>query len=252
MNNFRYSFPYHLGEMKQKFPFPLIKSTLFRRREKERTKGVDVSLLSLKCFQPFKLHFIPIQISIRAISKAKLLLLIGLLSLLASSSTLAKKAPKKPLILQMEVSHPRNTDQISLIFKGNKVQLVTNTSSYQKGRVRLGVFHHPLNGKLTALRNSIEQYRQRLQKKPPKKASMSPMPLFFILTSRKSGMDTPTLKLLKGFFIKCGRLHGVVLPVPSTQKNKMPLCVLYKQTKLNLKRKQKVKRKKEPCFQRKT
>ena len=163
-----------------------------------------LSLKCLKCLQPFKLHFIfiPIQISIRAISKAKLLLLIGLLLFLASSSTLAKKAPKKPLILQMEVSHPRNTDQISLIFKGNKVQLVTNTSSYQKGRVRLGVFHHPLNGKLTALRNSIEQYRQRLQKNPPKESLHIPHAPVLYINEQEIRHGHPYSKALKRIFYK--------------------------------------------------
>ena len=66
---------------------------------------------------------------------------------------------KKPLVLQWEVAHLRNTDQISLIFKKQSVKLVTNTSSYQKGRtVRLGQFESPLNSQLQTLKEQINQY----------------------------------------------------------------------------------------------
>ena len=65
----------------------------------------------------------------------------------------SSSSEKKPLVLQWEVSHSRNTDQISLIFRQKSVELVTNTSSYQKGRVaRLGRFAFPLNSKLKAIK----------------------------------------------------------------------------------------------------
>ena len=212
-----------------------------------------MSLLSLKCFQPFKLHFIsiPIQISIRAISKAKLLLLIGLLSLLASSSTLAKKAPKKPLILQMEVSHPRNTDQISLIFKGNKVQLVTNTSSYQKGRVRLGVFHHPLNGKLTALRNSIEQYRQRLQKNPPKESLHVPHAPVLYINEQEIRHGHPYFKTLERIFYKVWETPWRCTTCAEYTKKQNAIVRILKTNKAESKKKAKGQKKKRTVFSKK-
>ena len=75
---------------------------------------------------------------------------------------------RKPLILQWEVSHLRNRDQISLIFRQQSVELVTNTSSYQKGRiVRLGHFQSPLNPKLKVMRGQIQQYYIQLKETIP-------------------------------------------------------------------------------------
>lgn len=75
---------------------------------------------------------------------------------------------KKPLVLQWEVSHPRNTDQISLIFRQKSVELVTNTSSYQKSRVaRLGRFISPLNSQLKAIKEQINRYYIQSQKTVP-------------------------------------------------------------------------------------
>ena len=73
-----------------------------------------------------------------------------------------------PLVLQWEVSHLRNTDQISLIFKQKTVELVTNTSSYQKGKtVRLGHFESPINFELKELKEQIKRYYVRLKKTVP-------------------------------------------------------------------------------------
>lgn len=75
---------------------------------------------------------------------------------------------KKPLVLQWEVSHPRNTDQISLIFKQKTVELVTNTSSYQNGRIaRLGRFESPLNSKLKTIKEEVKRYYVQLRKTVP-------------------------------------------------------------------------------------
>ena len=75
---------------------------------------------------------------------------------------------KKPLVLQWEVSHPRNEDQISLIFREKSVELVTNTSSYQKSKVaRLGRFESPLNPELKALKEQVNRYYLHLQKTVP-------------------------------------------------------------------------------------
>lgn len=74
----------------------------------------------------------------------------------------------KPLVLQWEVSHPRNTDQISLIFKQNHVELVTNTPSYQKGRrVRLGHFKTTITPELQFLKEQVKQYYIQLKKNIP-------------------------------------------------------------------------------------
>ena len=75
---------------------------------------------------------------------------------------------RKPLVLQWEVSHSRNRDQISLIFRKEYVELITNTSSYQKGKtVRLGRFKAPLNSKLKTIKNQIKWYYVQLKKTVP-------------------------------------------------------------------------------------
>ena len=77
-------------------------------------------------------------------------------------------AYKKPLVLQWEVSHPRNTDQISLIFREKKVELVTNTSSYQKGKgVSLGRFESSLNHELKELKEQVGRYYAHLKQTIP-------------------------------------------------------------------------------------
>ena len=75
---------------------------------------------------------------------------------------------KKPLVLQWQVSHSRNTDQISLIFRQDTVELVTNTSSYQKGKkVRLGRFQSPMNPEWQELKKRIELLYVQLRKTVP-------------------------------------------------------------------------------------
>lgn len=75
---------------------------------------------------------------------------------------------KKPLVLQWEVSHARNTDQISLIFRQDTVELVTNTSSYQKGKaVRLGRFKSSMDPKLEEWKGQIELFYEQLRKTVP-------------------------------------------------------------------------------------
>ena len=89
------------------------------------------------------------------------------------ANTLVQEKPKlspikPPLVLQWEVSHLRNTDQISLIFKQKTVELVTNTSSYQKDKiVRLGHFKSPLNFELKELKEQVKRYYVRLKKTVP-------------------------------------------------------------------------------------
>ena len=74
----------------------------------------------------------------------------------------------RPLVLQWEVSHSRNRDQISLIFRQEYVELVINTSIYQKGKIaHLGRFKSPLTSELKILKNQIKWYYVQLKKTVP-------------------------------------------------------------------------------------
>ena len=78
------------------------------------------------------------------------------------------KTVQQPLVLQWEVFHPRNRDQISLIFRDHKVELIVNTSSYQKNnQSRLGRFESSMNPSLTNLKKQIEQYYAHLKSTVP-------------------------------------------------------------------------------------
>ena len=69
---------------------------------------------------------------------------------------------KLPLVLQYQISHSRNVDQISLIFK-EELYLVTNTSSFQTSQpVRLGVFKLAMNPELFQLKKQIQKHYTRL------------------------------------------------------------------------------------------
>ena len=86
----------------------------------------------------------------------------------AETRKLRSSSNEKPLVLQWKVSHPRNTDHISLIFRQNSVELVTNTSSYQAGKiVHLGRFESPLNAKLKELKDQVNRYYNQLKKTVP-------------------------------------------------------------------------------------
>ena len=65
---------------------------------------------------------------------------------------------KSALVFQYQVTHSRNIDQISLIFKKD-VQLVVNTSSFQESNSkRLGIFINPMNEDLLRIKNKIQTY----------------------------------------------------------------------------------------------
>lgn len=74
-------------------------------------------------------------------------------------------ANSKPLILQWEVAHFKNRDQISLIFRKDTVELVTNTSSWQKKQSNplLGRFGSPMTLKLKLFKRQITQSHIRLK-----------------------------------------------------------------------------------------
>ena len=74
----------------------------------------------------------------------------------------------KPLVLQKEVSHPRNTDQISFIFRENKVEMVTNIATYQKGKKpRLGWFESSMTPLQRSLKKRLKRYQGWLKKTVP-------------------------------------------------------------------------------------
>ena len=72
---------------------------------------------------------------------------------------------KSPLVLQMRVSHSRNVDQISLIFKKDIVTLVTNSyqiSSKDKESVQLGQFQTALTHGLKLFKRQVAAYKKLL------------------------------------------------------------------------------------------
>ena len=77
-------------------------------------------------------------------------------------------ANKKTLVLQYEVSHTRNIDQISLIFRQSSVDLVVNTSSWQKeGNPQLGRFKSPLTPELSVLKIQVQLIHESLAQSVP-------------------------------------------------------------------------------------
>ena len=94
----------------------------------------------------------------------KCLILVTLI--LFSKTTWSKNVEKPPLVLQMTVSHPRNTDQTSLIFKGKRLLYITNvhqSSVKSKELVRLGQFQAPLIPRLKLLKRQIQAYKRLLK-----------------------------------------------------------------------------------------
>ena len=67
---------------------------------------------------------------------------------------------ERPLVLQYQVSHSRNVDQISLIFGQDTVRLVVNTDFWQKEAMppRLGIFEAGYDRELSHLKRRVERY----------------------------------------------------------------------------------------------
>ena len=85
-------------------------------------------------------------------------------------SALAEKKsrpPQKSLVLQWEMSHSRNRDQLSLIFKQDHVKLVTNMLLNSEHPPRLGQFKTPMTPALKLLEQEIRQYYVRLKQSTP-------------------------------------------------------------------------------------
>ena len=66
-----------------------------------------------------------------------------------------------PMVLQYQALHFRNTDEISLVFRQDTVQLVVNTDSWQKETMPslLGVFEARYDIDLSILKDRLEIYR---------------------------------------------------------------------------------------------
>ena len=96
-----------------------------------------------------------------------LLFFLSFYLLLLNTAKVHSSAKKevKPLVLQMTISHSRNTDQVSLIFRADKVEMVTNTAHYQKGKKnQLGWFESSITPELNSLKQRLNWYHSRLKK----------------------------------------------------------------------------------------
>ena len=75
---------------------------------------------------------------------------------------------EKPRVVQWQVSHSRLVDQISIIFRKDTAELVTNTFSFQRSEeVRLGWFQSPMNFELELLKQSADLFYETLKKLIP-------------------------------------------------------------------------------------
>lgn len=79
------------------------------------------------------------------------------------------KAETPALTLQQQVSHPRGTDQISLVFKKDVVELRVNTSGYQKDKAkpRLGLFMIEKDSEMQTLEQALRRYASRIKQFKP-------------------------------------------------------------------------------------
>ena len=110
--------------------------------------------------------------------KTFILLLIGIItSVLYLNRISAKISKSSSLVLQIEISHPRNTDQTSLIFRDKTIDFVTNSfqiSSQQKpSKFLLGHFRTTLNNDFKILQKKIVSIRNNLISKNKKKSADS-------------------------------------------------------------------------------
>ena len=98
-----------------------------------------------------------------------IILLIFTTKTFARAKKNAVKKKIEPLVLQMQVSHLRNTDQISLIFKKNTLTLVTNYYSHSSSKqaVRLGQFQINMTLQMRLFKRQIQAYKRLLDKDNP-------------------------------------------------------------------------------------
>ena len=119
----------------------------------------------------------------------------GLLACL-SPQTAAGTEDERPLVLQYQVSHPRNTDQVSLIFRQEDVELVVNKDYWQEEAMprRLGRFRADYNGKLSRLKRRLERYHHRLMSTVPL-LSLMDIPDLPPMRERRPDPHAPRLSL---------------------------------------------------------
>lgn len=86
-----------------------------------------------------------------------------------SPQTATGTEDERPMVLQYQVSHPLNTDQISLIFRQEDVELVVNKDYWQKEAMprRLGRFRADYNGELSLLKLMVERYHRNFANTVP-------------------------------------------------------------------------------------
>ncbi len=164
-----------------------------------------------------------LQINILQKYNKKIFLSVFLSSFLLSSALGANK----PLVFQWEVSHYKNTDQISLIFKKKKVELVTNTSVWKgsNATARLGHFSSPYTPKLKSLKTKVEIVDTRLQNSvsvlslindPRLKPTITPHAPIFKVRDKTLTHDAPLARDLK-----------TILPEVKKQKWTCISCATY-------------------------
>ncbi len=152
----------------------------------------------------------------------------SVIELAKANPTTDKK--NKPLVLQMMISHPRNTDQTSLIFRENKVEMVTNTSTWQKSEnPKLGRFESSMTPSLKSLKQRLQWYHSRLKQTVPlssliKNSRVQPShaphsPIF--------RLNTKEIKLGESFF---KRLEDIIQQI-GNQKWICVECATYKRHK---------------------
>lgn len=152
-----------------------------------------------------------------------------------------------PLVFQWEVSHLRNIDQISLIFKQKTVELVTNTSSYQKKEtVRLGHFESPINFDLRELKEQIERYYVRLKKTVPisqlikddrVRPSTDPHTSVLRINEEEIPSEHPYFKPLSSIIHQVWNREWLCIECAIYKKNRKAIIRTVKKRKPNLKEK---------------
>ena len=152
------------------------------------------------------------------------------------------KSLTKPLILQRVVSHPRNTDQISLIFRENKVEMVTNTSTWQKSNhPRLGRFESALTPSLKSLKQRLNRYHGRLKRTVPLSSlvkdsrlepSHTPHAPIFRLNTKEIKEGEVFFKELEDIIQQTGTIKWVCVECAEYQRHKKGILrIVRKQTK---------------------
>ena len=119
----------------------------------------------------------------------------GLLACL-SPPTATGTEDERPLVLQYQVSHSLNTDQISLIFRQESVELVVNKDYWQEDAMprRLGRFRADYNGELSLLKLMVERSHRHFADTVPL-LSLLDVPDTPLMRERRPDPHAPRLSL---------------------------------------------------------